>query len=230
GLFPATFALVLALGFRRWNNKAIFLAPVIWTATEWARLGVTGQLWNAIGYSQAYQPALIQAARWGGVYLVGFLMIAVSSAVTFAALNRCRRAVIISVACLVVIAVLIAIAYATRVELHESSATPDLQVVAIQPNVPMNPAEAAAQMTELIDWHLLESARTLQQLPKDKPRLVIWPESPMNFAYGTDLELQRRLAEFARQNQTTLLFNSQESAPGNGLYNSAILINEEGRQ
>src|SRR5215813_5912727 len=104
GLFPATFALVLALGFRRWNNKAIFLAPVIWTATEWARLGVTGQLWNAIGYSQAYQPALIQAARWGGVYLVGFLMIAVSSAVTFAALNRCRRAVIISVACLVVIA------------------------------------------------------------------------------------------------------------------------------
>ena len=230
GLFPAMFAMVLALAFRRWNNKAIFLAPVIWTATEWARLGVTGQLWNAIGYSQSYEPALIQAARWGGVYMVGFLMITVSSAVTFALLNRCKRALIISATCLFGIAMLIAIAYATRVDSHESSTTPDLLVVAIQPNVPMNPSQAAAHMRELIEMHLSESAKALQQLPKDRPRLVIWPESPMNFAYGTDPELQSRLADFTRENHTALLFNSQEPAPGNGLYNSAILINEEGKR
>ena len=49
-----------------------------------ARMGddlrLTGQLWNAIGYSQAYHPSLIQSARWGGVYAVGFLIVAVNAA------------------------------------------------------------------------------------------------------------------------------------------------------
>ena len=48
----------------------------------------TGQLWNAIGYSQAYQPMLIQSARWGGVYAVGFLIVAVNAAIAFVVLKR----------------------------------------------------------------------------------------------------------------------------------------------
>jgi apolipoprotein N-acyltransferase len=51
----------------------------------------------------------------------------------------------------------------------------------------------------------------------------------MNFTYGTDPQFQTLVAQFTRQNHTALLFNSQEPAPGKGSYNSAVLVNEEGR-
>ncbi len=58
---------------------------------------------------------------------------------------------------------------------------------------------------------------------------MIWPESPMNFTYGSDKTFQEFVANFARQNHTSLLFNSLEPAPHDGSYNSALLVNEEGR-
>ncbi len=230
GLFPALFALILALALRRWRNKALFLAPVIWVAMEWARLEITGQLWNAIGYSQAYHPALIQLARWGGVYAVGFVILAVNSAVAFVLLNQCKRALAIS---LLVIATVVVVNFAgyanSRSQVVANVASPELLVVAIQPNVPMDPSISTKELQQLTALHISESERALQQLSPDKPRLVIWPESPMNFTYGTDPQFQTLVAQFTRQNHTALLFNSQEPAPGKGSYNSAVLVNEEGR-
>src|SRR6185503_2743896 len=74
GVFPGVFGLFLALAVRKWGRYAVLLAPVFWPACEWVRLSVTGQLWNALGYSQAYHPTVIQAASWGGVYAVSFLV------------------------------------------------------------------------------------------------------------------------------------------------------------
>jgi apolipoprotein N-acyltransferase len=69
----------------------------------------------------------------------------------------------------------------------------------------------------------------LRGLAQDgKPRLVIWPESPMTFAYGGDNQLRILLANFAKANNTSVLLNSQEVAPNDGIYNSALLINQEG--
>ena len=51
----------------------------------------------------------------------------------------------------------------------------------------------------------------------------------MNFTYGTDQQFRERLAHFATTTQPSLLFNSLEPAPNDGIYNSALLINEEGR-
>ena len=51
----------------------------------------------------------------------------------------------------------------------------------------------------------------------------------MNFAYASDRSFQEFVADFTRQNHTLLLFNSLEPAPNDGSYNSALLVNEEGR-
>src|SRR5215211_2895000 len=77
GIFPGLFAWLLALAIRQWGAMALLLAPVFWTALEWVRLGVTGQLWNALGYSQAYHSHLIQSATWGGVYAVSFFIVVI---------------------------------------------------------------------------------------------------------------------------------------------------------
>jgi len=172
GVFHGVFAVITSLAIRKWGYLAMLLAPIFWTALEWVRLGVTGQLWNALGYSQAYQPFLIQPAKWGGVYVISFFIVAMNAVVALLLTRRTRWTI------------------------------------------------AAAVLIPL-------GIKSLGDHPG--PRLVIWPESPMNFTYGSDRTFQEFVADFARQNHTSLLFNSLEPAPANGAYNSALLVNEEGR-
>src|SRR5258708_2004385 len=91
-LFPALFSWMLSRLVAQIGPGAVLAAPLLWVTCEWARYGITGQLWNAIGYSQAFHPLLIQAARWGGVYVVSFFVVTANTAVAFALLNhRTRR-------------------------------------------------------------------------------------------------------------------------------------------
>src|SRR4029078_2640967 len=61
GIFPAVFLLLLACAIRQWGSAALFVAPFFWPALEWARLEITGQLWNALGYFEAF-PLFISSA------------------------------------------------------------------------------------------------------------------------------------------------------------------------
>ena len=229
GIFPGFFALAIAWVVRRWGLLALNLAPVFWAALEWGRLGITGQLWNAIGYSQAYQPALIQPARWGGVYLVGFLIVAVNASIAFVFLRRSSRSLLIAGSVISIVALVIFSAHRSSPSRNEVNQEADAVVVAIQPNVPMDLVKSVDEMRMLATRHFEMSEGALRNLPNDgKPRLLIWPESPMNFGYGGDSLLRERLTIFAKANNTSLLLNSQEVAPNDGLYNSALLINQAG--
>jgi apolipoprotein N-acyltransferase len=105
-----------------------------------------------------------------------------------------------------------------------------VDVVAVQPNVPMKAVKSVEETKELIERHLSLSTSALDQLTDNRhSRLVIWPESPMNFTYGSDSALRELVVNFTRQHHTSLLFNSLEPAPADGAYNSALLVNEEGR-
>ena len=230
GLFPALFALVLARALNRWGTGMLLLAPPLWVAFEWARLSVTGQLWNAIGYSQAFHPELIRLARIGGVYAVGFLIVTVNAAVAYALVRRRARAV--AWAALIIGGVFVVVFISNGVQSLSDKRVeqPALTVVALQPNVPMDPVKSPQQLDDLVALHLVNSENALRELPHDDAlRLVIWPESPMNFSYGTDSQFRDLVTRFAQQHHAAVLFNSQEPTPGNGFYNSALLINEEGR-
>ena len=232
GLFPGLFSLILSVLVKRWGYRGLAAAPFIWAACEWFRLGVSGQLWNALGYSQAYHPLLIQSASWGGVYAVSFLITAVNVAVALPFLIRgCWKTLGLSLSILLVVALVIATSYLQVLRILPSWGIGFVNVVAVQPNVPMTFVKSNAEMQELLDRHLSMSTSALQSLNNDpSPRLVIWPESPMNFTYGSDRTLQNVIGKFARENRTSVLLNSLERAPGDGGYNSAVLINEEGRQ
>ena len=232
GIFPAFFAVLVILAIKRWGGYAILIAPVFWAACEWSRLGVTGQLWNALGYSQAYHPRLIQTASWGGVYVVGFLVMAFNAALTLTALQRTLKSLVVSVTVLMMVTLLVVMSslLTFREPVQSDASRTYLNVVGVQPNVPMTPVKTAAETEELINRHLWLSIIGLKAFKDNpRPRLVIWPESPMNFTYGSDSELQSVVAQFVTENHTSLLLNSLEQAPNNGGYNSAVLINEEGR-
>jgi apolipoprotein N-acyltransferase len=228
GVFHGLFALLLALAIRKWGKEAVLVAPVFWVACEWIRLGVTGQLWNALGYSQAYHPSLIQTASWGGVYAVSFLIVAFNSAITLFIVKRTQRSII--AASMTALVVGIVIVWSTMADGSTySSDLPFVSVVAVQPNVPMTLVKSPEETKALLDRHLLLSKHGLTRTWDQVPRLVVWPESPMNFTYASDKTFQELVANFTRENHVSLLFNSLEPAPGGGAYNSALLINEEGR-
>lgn len=232
GLFPALFAFLLSTAIRRWGLAAILFAPLFWVTSEWLRLEVTGQLWNALGYSQAqfYDALLIQPARWGGVYAISFLILVVNSSIALAVLSRKALTVSLSCALIGAVSLVLFAALIVRDEDSRSGAPPSLYIVALQPNVPMTIVKTVEETKELLGRHLSMSTEALKSLPGDGvPRLVVWPESPMNFTYASDKNFQQLVAKFAAENHVSLLFNSLEPAPNDGAYNSALLINEQGR-
>lgn len=228
GLFPATAGASLALLCRRYGARGLIFFPCIWTALELLRLYVTGQLWNAIGYSQSYVPALIQPARWGGVYAVGFMIVACNASLAALAARPKRITLFVSAAVLVLIAVVIAASGPART--HDNGETV-AQLIAVQPNVPVNFQRTLAETERLVQRHVQLSLQGLQQIGdvNGLPRVVVWPESPMNFRYARDASFRQFLAEFARTYDVAVLFNAMEPAPAGGIYNSAVLVDERGQ-
>jgi apolipoprotein N-acyltransferase len=122
----------------------------------------------------------------------------------------------------------------------------------------MEPTESVAEMEALVQRHLWMSERALRrwedgsfeangattsttavedasrrkqlaEARSQSPRVVVWPESPMNFQYAKDTRFRETVADFTTRNRTSVLFNSLEPAPAGGAYNAAVLVNEEGR-
>jgi apolipoprotein N-acyltransferase len=228
-LFPGLACAALSRAILRFGSAAIFTAPLIWVAFDWLRYVISGQVWNAIAYSQAFHPFFIQPASWGGVYAVSFLLVTGNAAIAFALIRRTIMDGFVSLGAIVVTALCLLTAFHQIEPEWSSKDSPETLVVAVQPNVPMDGLDEAA-MRALLLRHLELSRQGLassEQYPGT--RLVIWPESPMNFSYSRDPQLQDVVGSFARAGRAAVLLNSLEPAPNNGGYNSAILVNEEGR-
>jgi len=233
-VFPAAACGFAARLTQRFGAMALLITPFVWVAFDWLRYVVTGQVWNAIGYSQAFHPLLIQPARWGGVYAVGLLVLILNAAIAQFVVSR--KIILPLIAVLVVAAALAATSgvfqqrSALRLVINSSNA---IRVIAIQPNVPMDISGDDAQMKELLQRHLRLTEGALQQLPggyasQGLPTAVLWPESPMNFSYSRDPQLRKTIGDFARANNISILLNSLEPAKTGGDQNSAILVNEKG--
>src|SRR5262249_54537558 len=158
------FAWLTALAIRKLGYLALLLAPVFWTTFEWVRLGVTGQLWNALGYSQAYHPHLIQPAEWGGVYAVSFLIVVSNSVVALLIIRRTKLTIATAVVFTLAAAFIILDSERSIIVDYLYSEKNDVQVVAVQPNVPMTPAKSEAEIKELFERHVSLSEKGLNSI------------------------------------------------------------------
>jgi apolipoprotein N-acyltransferase len=230
-LFPAFTCVCIGRLVERFGSYALLAAPLVWIAFDWLRQAVTGLDWNALGYSQAFHPSFIHPAKWGGVFAVTFLIVLTNAAIAFAVIKRTSRHILISIAVLLLVGfILIAPRFRT---VYQASPVDDGAhwVIAIQPNVPMSDIDDSA-MRQLLERHLILSAQGFTSVRTDSrdTRLLIWPESPMNFSYSRDPQLQAIIGSLARTQRTYVLLNSLEPAPNGGAHNSAILINEQGHK
>lgn len=233
-LFPALCCAFAPGLIARFGVSALMLIPFLWISFDWLRYEVTGQVWNAIGYSQAFHPIMIQTTRWGGIYLVTLLILISNAAI---ALFLVRRRLLMPIVSMLVVGVALTAASGVLSSQREVRRVINrdntIAVVGIQPNVPMDVTGDDSQMNVLFERHLALTRTALQELEakstgRDLPRLVIWPESPMNFSYSRDPHLRQVVGDFARENHTSILLNSLEPAPNGGDQNSAVMVNEQG--
>src|SRR5205814_10386445 len=99
-LFPALGCVFASRLIARFGVTALILVPFLWVSFDWLRYIVTGQVWNAIGYSQAFPPMMIQTASWGGIYSVTLLVLVSNAAI---ALFLIRRRLLIPIVCIAVV-------------------------------------------------------------------------------------------------------------------------------
>ncbi len=90
GLFPALFAGILSTLLRRFGAWAYLAAPFVWVFTEFLRYWLTGNTWNAIGYSQFNGGVALKVATVGGVFLTGAFLLLPSSFLAYFAGNYHR--------------------------------------------------------------------------------------------------------------------------------------------
>lgn len=239
GIFPALFATLFSITLKRFGTYAIFSAPFIWIAIEFLRFWTTGNNWNAIAYSHAFQPITISLAAFGGIYLTGFFILLMNATFCFQYIESKKQVKKSSLKIAFTLFLfgisLFSSAFVSYFNGNNPQNFSTANVIAVQPNVPMG-GMTAEKYEQLLQRHIALAETALQKLKAQNPNpqiptTVIFPESPMNFMYSEDLEFQQFIRAFAVRNNVSVLFNAAEpDAESKKYFNSAVLIDASGRK
>ena len=243
GLSIAIFAAILSVLIRRWGSIAMLAAPFVWVFVEFLRFWLTGNNWNAVGYSQAYGYEVLQLASIGGVYIVSFAVVLVNAFLWWSntrlmAVDDRRSTYAVIVVFWLAFAVVPSFVADRSIKKGVTDGTdenPTAMVVAVQPNVPMNGLDQDTWKQlrqQQITLAETEVAKVREQggVNSQVPITVILPESPMNFMFAEDVEFRTFIQAFAARNNVSALFNSAEPDKANRKYfNSAVMIDAAGR-
>lgn len=238
GIFPAIFAAISAAFFRRFDLRAFAALPFVWVLTEFLRYWLSGNSWNAIGYSQAFGGFLLPLAAIGGVYLVGFAVVSINAFLASLAvsvpilisskrMDRAYAAALLPLIAVAILALPIGFTGHAGEDQNASSNSNSQTIVIVQVNVPMSGLtlekweRLRARHVEMAE----DALRKLRASGDERPVTVVFPESPMNFMYKEDREFHKFINDFARRNNINVLFNSAEpDAESQRYFNSAVLV------
>jgi len=231
GTFPGIFAAIFSVLLKRFGSIAILAAPFVWVFTEFLRYWLTGNNWNAIGYSQSPRTQLVRFAAIGGVLLVSFI-VAFGNCLLAYWFTRMERYYVFVVAVLFFLVAAWEITIFPETGDSISVTPPSARIIAIQPNVPMSGLTYEKwQQLRLKHVELAESALSTIDDQRSTLVTVIFPESPMNFAYNDDDEFQQFVHAFAAKHDVNVLFNSAEpDAASDKYFNSAVLVGADGKE
>lgn len=194
---------------------AVVVLPCAWVLAEavrsWDRLGGP---WALLGASQWNQPATLASASVGGVWLLGFLIVAANTAIVAAVLLRSVRMLALPVAAVAAGPVWFWLGPAPT---DAPAAARSARVALVQPgdivDATARQAAAEALTADLAGQHL---------------DLVVWGESSVGVDLDSHPGVTARLAELSRRVGADLLVNVDARAPSGGIYKSSVLVGPDG--
>jgi apolipoprotein N-acyltransferase len=227
-LYPAVFGAAVVAVRRNYPDLMFLTVPALWTALELARTYVfSGFPWALLGYSQHSLLPVIQMADITGVYGVSFLIVFVNTALMEFLLDRKKYYLPIMTA--VVVGAVLTYGF---MQLREPEGRGSIKVSVVQGNIEQDKKWDTAYQADVIATY----TRLTKEALRDRPDLVIWPETATPFYFGgggkENIALTADLRKFVRMNNTALLFGSPtyEVRPGRvvRLRNSAFFVTRSG--
>ncbi|MEY9989723.1 apolipoprotein N-acyltransferase [Streptomyces sp. V4I8] len=199
-------------------TAALLVLPSGWLLIELVRSwqGLGGP-WGVLGSSQWEVEPALRLASVGGVWLIGFLVVAVNVAVAvLVAVRGCRVA---AVAGLVATAVAASAAWVW-------SPRPDVEgrvrIGVVQPGV--------IQGAGAPDRRFDREEELTRELAGQGADLIVWGESSVGYDLDDRPDFARRLAALSRETGANILVNvDARRSDKPGIYKSSILVGPDGR-
>ncbi|MFI1972402.1 apolipoprotein N-acyltransferase [Streptomyces cinnamoneus] len=193
---------------------ALVVLPAGWLLAELVRSWeYLGGPWGLLGASQWQVPAALRVASVGGVWLVGFLLVALNTALAaLVSAPRARMAAVAGVAaCSAVVAGVWAWAPVPR-------PAGSVRIAVVQPGVIEGPARRFDREEQLT-----------RQLAGRGVDLVVWGESSVGEDLGDRPDLRDRLAALSRAVGADLLVNvDARRSDRPGIFKSSVLVGPQG--
>jgi apolipoprotein N-acyltransferase len=227
GLYVGAVAWVVAwLRPRLGPGPALTAAPAIWVVGEWVRGWLMGGFpWGLLGYSQAAQLPVIQIAELGGVYAVSFLIVAVNAALAGLVLLGPRRAWPGAAAAALLLAGSLAFGAHALADPGPGGAG-SVAVAVIQPSIEQTIKWDPARHAQILDIY----ERLTREAARERPAIVLWPETATTIFLRGDPVLLERLRRLSEDIGTPLLVGSidRRDRPREQFLNSAFLLTGQG--
>jgi apolipoprotein N-acyltransferase len=215
--------------------KRILYAVVVaflWVAVEWLRawgpFGVTG---GDLGYSQALFLPVVQIASFSSVYGVSFLIVLFNVSLALFVVGFKRWQPLLLAAVLVVVSVGYGMRVMSRPVDHSSSMSAVLRgsiqtvkVSLIQPNIDQMDKLNPAKVLPIYETH----ARMTRQAMRERPEIVIWPESAVFTYLLKDNLLFPRVKRLLAEERVWLITGTPHYEK-NKAFNSVVSISPTGK-
>jgi apolipoprotein N-acyltransferase len=220
------------------NFYGILFLSSLWVFLEYLRsLGPMGFPWFFLGYSQYHHLAFIQIASVGGGYCLSFLIVWVNRAIyelvfysvknhAFGAGGGLPRKCLLALVSCVFMACVYGYGYDRLEKSTKKDDAPHIKIALIQGNIPQEEKWNPAQAKFILKKY---EALTLEAL-KEKPDLLVWPETSLPSDLRKDKYLNHRIKKLAYQAGCYLLLGGNDDRiDEEGIVtNAAFLISPQG--
>ncbi len=229
GLYFAVFGWAVRFFKRRLGTSILFLAPFVWTVSEWAKSsGPLGCPWGNLGYALAHEPAWIQIASVAGAPGLTFWIVSVNALAAGIVVARRWPSRII---CAILAVLAVALPVRWGVERLKSPPTgPLARVALVQPNTPSELKWNPASQDSVVGSLFLGTRQAAALTPH--PDLIVWPETSLPFYVRLEPLKLRRFLDAVHEAGVPVLAgypDARLSTAGTALtYNAAGLVRPNG--
>jgi apolipoprotein N-acyltransferase len=239
-LYPALFCSLYSVVIKKRNSPAAFVAPVLWTALEFARsYALTGFPWSSLGYSQHNFTVFIQFADITGIYGVSFLIVAFNGAIAdyFIIRKRTKERPLHSRIYTYAGWTLLTLVMAANLcyglyRLNQTRPGSIISAAIIQGNIEQDKKWAKTYQQSVSETYRNLTMSTVSSAGSaiQPPNLIVWPETAVPFFFGNNSESDEHIA-FQKNLDTYLLFGAVmlKKDARDKYANSAVLLTKEGK-
>jgi apolipoprotein N-acyltransferase len=201
-------------------SKALLAAPFYWVSIEFIRSNMffLALPWGLLAHSQYLHPTVIQISSITSAYGLSFLIVLVNSAITAAVLplvvrqTNCRalaktppgrRVLAFMASAGMAVAATLLYGY---VAISPPADGEKVRLSVIQPNI-----EQKKKWNPKFEKYIMQTLTELSfKAAKDRPQLIIWPETATPRAITENYGLFKQVQEISKKTDASLLIGSSE--------------------